>query len=78
MIPNANKSFLLMFINRISVLVRNFNASCLYFLNIEEGLSLSECYMKEVRILCGTDKTLECGKEGLTQYFVVVSKRTST
>lgn len=75
MIPCKQKLSIDVF-NRISVLVLNLNASCWYFLNVEEGLSLSDIYVKEVRILCGTDKTLEQGKE--TKYFVEVSKRGST
>lgn len=65
-IPIANKNFLLMFFNRISVvrlLVLNLNASCLCFFFKCRGGILNEFYMKEVRLLCGTDKTLEHGKE---------------
>lgn len=60
------------------LLALNLNASCLCFFFKCRGGILNEFYMKEVRLLCGTDKTLELGKKVLTKCFVVVNKRNST
>lgn len=63
-VPIVNKNFLLIFLIELVLLVLNLNASCLCFFFFKyRGGILNEFYMKKVRLLCGTDKTLEHGKE---------------